>query len=359
MRHRYPRAIVVLAVVAIALGAGAVVVRADDDPTLPPVTAQELLASAIEAASRPLSVSGAVSTTLDLGLPELPAAVGSGATLPDALASLTGEQRWKLWSSSDGLRIAHLLPAREQDLVVSRTDAWWWDSQELRAVHLDVTEIRDRLEGRDAATTAGTIRSPLSPTSTMPIDPVALARALMDGLAPCASVSVQGTDRVAGRDAYVLALIPLASDSLVGSVLISIDSQTRVPLRVEVRTSDGDDAPISAGFTSIAFAPVDPAMFRFVPPPGADVREAGDAAAPGDGEPGAAPVISDARSFGSCLGAVVAVRLDGPLPSPADRLLPFAGPLASAIAVDRGDHSWVLAGLVDADALETRAATLP
>jgi hypothetical protein len=40
-------------------------------------------------------------------------------------------------------------------------------------------------------------------------------------------------------------------------------------------------------------------------------------------------------------------------------ILPFEGPLSSAIAVDRGGHTWVLAGLVDASALEARAAELP
>jgi hypothetical protein len=80
-----------------------------------------------------------------------------------------------------------------------------------------------------------------------------------------------------------------------------------------------------------------------------------EAAAPDSG----APSVVDGRVFGGCAGVIVAVELDGPLPANAARLLPFAGPVGSAIAVDRGGHTWVLAGLVDAGALEARAAELP
>ena len=366
MAKRAPRARVlgaaaVLALVVVAV-AGIASVWAVDDPSLPAVTADDLLASAIEAASRPVTISGDVSTTLDLGLPELPGIVG-GAGVPGALATVVGEQRWKVWSSPEGLRVAHLLPAREQDLVINARDAWWWDSAEMRAVHLDFAAFRHGSgippEG------AGSVL----PASSM--DPVALASALIRGVSPCASLSVQGTDRVAGRDVYVLALIPLSSDSRVGSVRFSIDAQTRLPLRVEVRSTAGDDAPIAVGFTRVAFDPIDPAMFAFDPPAGTEIRDASDPSAAGDAGGGAdgvgddaagmdaTPAITDVRVLGDCFGAVVAARLEGPLPSSAAQILPFAGPLGSVIAVDRGDHTWLLSGLVNADALEARAAALP
>jgi hypothetical protein len=361
MTRRIPRtralgAAALLALVAVA-GIGAVSVRADDHPVLPPVTAQELLASTIDAASRPASISGDVTSNLDLGLPQLPASLGVGVGLPSVITSVLGEQRWKVWSSPDGLRVAHLLPAREQDLVVNPTDAWWWDSAALRAIHLDLAALHRDLGHEPEGPAAGD--SAAAPTP----DPVQLARTLIDGVAPCASLSVQGTERVAGRDAYVLALIPLSSDSFVGSIRVSIDAETRLPLRVEVRAAGSDDAPISSGFTSVSFGAVDPAMFAFDPPPGADVRDASDPAeAGGDrsaSSSGDLPAITDTQTFGSCLGVVVAVRLDGPLPTRAAELLPLGGRLGSVIAVDRGDHTWLLAGLVGVDALEARAASLP
>ena len=343
--------------VAVTVGAGMVSVRADDDPALEPVDARELLSSVIEASLRGAPISGEVETTFDLGLPELPGSMGGIAGAPGVLASFTGDQRWKVWSSPDGLRVAHLLQAREQDLVVNRDEAWWWDSAEMRAIHLDPADLDPGWP--DVASTPNGSPAP-------PVDPVALATALIRGASPCASLSQEGTYRVAGRDVYVLALSPSSSGSLVGSIRLSVDAQTRLPLRVEVRSIGGDDAPIAAGFTSVSFDPIDPAMCSFEPPPGATVSEASEVAeasgadeATGDAEGAGPAAITDARVFGGCLGVVVALRLDGRLPDAAAGLLPFAGPLSSAIAVERSDHTWVLAGLVDADALEARAATLP
>jgi outer membrane lipoprotein-sorting protein len=346
-RRGRPIAAILLVTLAVA-GLGATVVRAEDDPALPAVSADELLASTIEAASHPVTISGPVRTTLDLGLPELPASLTTGVGLPGILTSLTGTQRWRVWRSPDGLRVAHLLVAREQDLVVNRDAAWWWDSADLRAIRLDLSAMR--------SATAG---SPPAPSDT-PFDPIELARTLIRGLAPCASVSVQGTTTVAGRDAYVLALTPLLDDSLLGSVRFAIDAQTRLPLRVEVLPRDGGDPAVTAGYTAVSFDPIDPAMFAFEPPPGATMRDAADMVRPASAtDAGGLPSVTDSRVTGECAGVIVAVRLDGPLPARAAQLLPFAGPVGSAIAVDRGDHTWVLAGLVDASALEARAAELP
>jgi outer membrane lipoprotein-sorting protein len=330
-------------------GLGVTVVRADDDPALPAVSAQELLASTIEAASHPVTISGQVTTTIDLGLPELPTSITTGVGLPGILTSLTGTQRWRVWHSPDGLRVAHLLVAREQDLVVNRDAAWWWDSADLRAIRLDLSAMRSSAGGPSSAP-AGT-----------PFDPAGLARTLIKSMAPCASVSVQGTTTVAGRDAYVLALTPLTEDSLVGSVRFAIDAATRLPLRAEVLPRGRGAPALSAGYTSVSFDAIDPAMFTFEPPPGATVRDAADLAREAAGASGGSgvPAVTDSRVFGECAGVIVAVELDGPLPANAARLLPFAGPVGSAIAVVRGGHTWLLAGLVDASALEARAAELP
>lgn len=351
MRYGRGRAIAaILLSTIVVVGLGVTVVRADDDPALPAVSADQLLASTIEAASHPVTISGHVTTSIDLGLPELPTSISTGVGLPSILTSVTGTQHWRVWHSPDGLRIAHLLVAREQDLVVNRDAAWWWDSADLRAIRLDRAAMRSAAGG-----------SPAAPTGA-PFDPVELARTLIHGLAPCASMSVQGTTIVAGRDAYVLALTPLTEDSLVGSVRFAIDAQTRLPLRVEVLPRGGGDSALSAGYTSVSFGPIDPAMFAFEPPPGATVRDAADlvpGATTPDGGGTGLPSVTDSRVFGQCAGVIVAVRLDGPMPANAARLLPFGGPIGSAIVVDRGDHTWVLAGLVDASALEARAAELP
>jgi hypothetical protein len=335
---------------------GVTLVRADDTPALPPVSAESLLSTTLRALADPsVTISGSVTTTLDLGLPDLPAAVGGGAT--GAVTTILGDQRWRVWRSPDGIRVAHLLPAREQDLVVNPGEAWWWDSAAMTAIRFPFPPGGDTGHDPVAAPVAG---------SSFPADPAALARATIEGLQPCASLSVQGTTSVAGRSAYVLALTPLTTESRVGSVEIAIDAGSRLPLRVEVLPRAGGDPAIAAGYTSVSFDPIDPGMFRFSPPPGATVRDAADLAKeePAAGGPGQSassdlPAVTDVRTFGDCLGAVVAVRLDGSVPAQAAALLPYAGPLASVVAVDRGDHTWVLAGLVDLSVLEDRGAGLP
>jgi hypothetical protein len=336
---------------------GVTLVRADDTPALPPVSAESLLSTTLRALADPsVTISGSVTTTLDLGLPDLPAAVGGGPA--GAVTTILGDQRWRVWRSPDGIRVAHLLPAREQDLVVSPGGAWWWDSADMTAIRLPFPPPGGDT-GHDpvAAPVAG---------SSFPTDPAALARAMIEGLQPCASLSVQGTTSVAGRSAYILALTPLTAESRVGSVEIAIDAGTRLPLRVQVLSRGSGDPAIDAGYTSVSFDPIDAAMFRFSPPPGATVHDGADlakedTAAAGSGQTVSSepPAVTDVRTFGDCLGVVVALRLDGALPAQAAALLPYAGPLASVAAVDRGDHTWVLAGLVDPSVLEDRAASLP
>ena len=65
--------------------------------------------------------------------------IGGGAL--SALAFVTGDQRYKVWRSADGVRIAHLLDLSEQDLVVSTSDAWFWDSSDMSAVHFGVPGV--------------------------------------------------------------------------------------------------------------------------------------------------------------------------------------------------------------------------
>ena len=166
MRHRRARVFAaILLTTLVVAGLGITVVRADDDPALPAVSAQELLASTIEAASHPVTISGQVTTTIDLGLPELPTSITTGVGLPGILTSLTGTQRWRVWHSPDGLRVAHLLVAREQDLVVNHDAAWWWDSADLRAIRLDLASMRSAAGERPPL---GPIRRSIRPGSRAP-----------------------------------------------------------------------------------------------------------------------------------------------------------------------------------------------
>jgi hypothetical protein len=150
---------------------------------------------------------------------------------------------------------------------------------------------------------------------------------------------------------------------LVGDVTIAIDAQTRLPLDVSITPRGGAGPAVGAGFTSVSFGAIDPSMFAFTPPSDATVRDVTDEVS--------AVVASAAHrkdipsgeqrpvTAGSCLDTSVAVPLRHPLPPEVASLLPYSGPLESAITVERGGKTWLLVGPVDVATLQARADALP
>ena len=78
---------------------------------------------------------------------------------------------------------------------------------------------------------------------------------------------------VAGRAVYELILTPKQSDTLVARVVIAMDAETRIPLRVQVFSTQLPDPAYEVGFTSVDFSTPDAELFAFTPPPGATVTE--------------------------------------------------------------------------------------
>jgi hypothetical protein len=345
-------AIVGLIAALVVAALGVANVRADPTPDLPSIGGDELLASTLGALARPFTISGDVDTHVDLGIPQLPAGVGggSGGGLMGAVNLVAGDQAYRIWRSKDGARVAHLLPFAEQDVFVNQHDAWYWDSSDMSAIHLAGVPGTTLW---DASAPAATVRD---------ADLMRFAQRALDAVTPYADVSVDGTAIVAGRPAYQLVLTPTSTLTLVGRIAVAIDAETRLPLRFQVFPRGSDDAAIEAGFTSVSFDPIDPSMFAFTPPPGTTVRQAADVLTGAhdwaDGEDGAPPV-ADPRSFGSGFDLRVALRLETPLPINVRQLLPYAGPLLSAITITRDGQAWLLVGPVSVATLEQDAASLP
>ena len=347
--------VLVLVVVAIAV-IGISKVRAQPTPSLPSVTADQLLASSITALAAPHSVSGDVRTRLDLGLPEIPASLSGaagGVGITNVLGSVVGNQRFRIWSSPDGIRVQHLMDLQEQDLVANPSEAWFWDSATSTAAKL-------RAAGVAAVVPAAPTEAPAQMANA---DPEVVAKHLLDQASTCGDVTVIDTAVVAGRDAYVLRFTPSSHTTLVGDVTIAIDAQTRLPLDVSITPRGGAGPAIEAGFTAVSFGAIDPSMFAFTPPADATVRDVTDEVS--------AAVASAARrkdipsgeqrsvTAGSCLDTSVAVPLRRPLPPEVTSLLPYSGPLESAIAVERDGTTWLLVGPVDIATLQARADALP
>jgi hypothetical protein len=342
---------IVALVAALAMTAvGVAGVRADPPPDLPPIGGDALLASSLAALARPFTISGEIDTRFDLGIPQLPPSVSgaAGGGVMGAISLVSGDQRYKLWRSDDGVRVAHLMPFSEQDLVVSASDAWFWDSSDMSAVHFGFPGM-ELLEATSLSATLGDA------------DFLEFARRALDAVAPYANVSVDAASMVAGRASYGLVLTPTSTLTLIGRIAVAIDAETRLPLRFQVFPRGSDGAAIQAGFTDVSFGAIDPSMFSFTPPPGTTVRQAADVIAetrtPDDGD--ATPPVSDPRIFGRGFDLRVAVRLDSALPNDAGALLPYAGPLVSAITVERDGQTWLLVGPVSVATLEEDAVSLP
>lgn len=329
---------------------GVSVVRADPNPDLAPVTPAELLASTLAASARPVSVSGDVATRVDLGLPALPTNLGGGDMGPVAL--LLGSQRFKVWRSPDGLRVAHLLELGEQTLVANRTEAWWWQSDGMRAEHLVYADLLHPGTQDGPWFGGGTDGA----QAARGFDPSLLAPMALAALAPYASATVDGTATVAGRAAYELVLTPTSPQTLIGSIAVAVDADTRLPLRLRITARGADQPSVDLGFTSVSFDAIDPSIFSFTPPAGATITTPEPPMRDGDSRAGAPdPTV---RTFGSGFDTRVAVRLDAPLPAEASAVLPFAGPLASVLTVDTGHHTWLLFGFVGLDTLRGDADRL-
>jgi outer membrane lipoprotein-sorting protein len=346
-----PRAsAVVVVAVALAMIVGGVVAgnAQPTPPALAPLTAPQLLSKLItasEATTSPPSFSGEASSSVNLGLPQIPEGLG-GASSSGLADLLMGDQTYKVWRSPDGLRIANLLRAGERDLVVNATDAWFWDSQTQTAKHLtyDGAVLQKRAAAEQQAVT--------------PPDPATLATKIVRRLAPFADLSVTSNRWVAGEPTYTLVLTPTSSSTLVGSIEVALGANNWMPLQIQVFAKGVGSPAISVGFTSISFGSVDPSMFDFTPPAGATVTTT---PVPTGGHHAESGDMSHQQPlmFGTGFDAVIAYRLTSSPPEDVAAFLPYAGPLASATVVDKGTGTWLLAGAVPVSVLHATAAQLP
>jgi outer membrane lipoprotein-sorting protein len=320
-----------VAAVAIVLAVGWLSVgRAAPAPDLPSVSPTTLIASALHAVANQTPLSGTVKTHVDLGIPQLPSTLSDPA---GPAGVLLADQTFKVWYSPDGVRVAQILPFGERDLVANRTDVWFWDAQRFTAWHYAV----DRTVPSQTPPSLGDLTGLVS-------------KVLREDRSYVEATVVQ-PQVVAGRDAYVLRLTPATDDTLLGRIEVAIDAETRMPLRIQVFPRGSSTAVLEAGYTSIGFGPVDASMFTFTPPSDVTVKQVTDEG-PGSGPPGSsgAQPFQGVRVFGGGFGLILAVRVTD-VPADVRPLFPYAGPLGSADVVDRGDHSWVVAGLVRPAAL--------
>ena len=289
-------AVIVAGAVAVPLQANAV--------DLPDLSANEVMV--LMQQSEVQSFSGTIVKVSDMGLPTLefssmvseemvaemeekmpeefadfvPAVIESNI-LTQAVELISGTHRIRVYNSgTDKLRAQILDPMSERDLIVNGDQFWIYDAKMATAVNGTIEMEQDPAKQAEAekAITDYAASVALDLTS-----PEAIADYLVSMIGDSSNLSV-GTDHsVAGRTAYELILTPNVDGSLVERAKLSIDSETGMPLKVEVFSASQVDAAMSVGFESISFGAIDQSLFDFTPPAGTEVSsldssdyEAGD-----------------------------------------------------------------------------------
>ena len=255
---------------------------ANTQAQLEPKTPQQVLQ--MIAGSSVTDFSGTARATLDLGIPQLPEAGGpgmmqesgapgapgdtesndaptmAGPDLLGMLSALSGTHEARIYvDGPDKARIQVLEGMDEQNFIRNGSSLWHYDSAENAAVHMVLPESQG-LSG--------------PPRHTMqPPTPGAVADRLLEAMGPNTDMSVQDDTRVAGRDAYILELVPRSDESLISKVSIGVDAATGAPLDVVVDAVGQEDPALNIGFTSFTHETPAADLFEFTPPPGAEVSE--------------------------------------------------------------------------------------
>ncbi|MFJ5958560.1 outer membrane lipoprotein carrier protein LolA [Paenarthrobacter sp. NPDC092416] len=220
------------------------------------------------------ALSGTVVQTAELGIPEVPT-MGPGVVpgSASALEFLTGSHTARVYV--DGpfkARLQVLDRMAERDVVVNGGDVWFYNSADNSATHLAVP-VPSAADLKQAVPSK-TVR-PEMPT------PEAMAGRFLAAIDPTTEVTVGEASTVAGRSAYRLSLLPRSSETLVDSVAIDVDSETGLPVGVEVRAKGQPEAAYSLKYTELNLSTPDAGLFDFTPPPGASVTEKAVPATPG------------------------------------------------------------------------------
>ena len=275
--------VIVAGVLAVPLQAGAVV-------DLPDKTPEQVLLMVSD--STVSAFSGTVEKTAALGLPDIdlgagmsgpmaesapdgtdsaPEAAGT-AGLASVLELFTGSHTARVYidgSDTDGpakARVQIQDRMAERNVVSNGTDVWTYDSETNTASHLAIpADARATAEAKLAEMVASAPADLSTPSE--------VAERFLSEIDPSTTVSVGADGTVAGRTAYELVLTPKATQTLVESVSISVDSETGVPLQVTVRADGQEDPAFQVGFTAVDFSTPSADLFDFTPPADATVDE--------------------------------------------------------------------------------------
>ncbi|MGW4198080.1 LolA family protein [Streptomyces sp. NPDC005004] len=241
------------------------------DPDLPKISAQRLVEKI--ARSDVQQFSGTVKISTDLGLPDLgglESGLGGSGGHDGGSSADPSSKVTELASGTHTLRVAADGPDRqklslrergaEYSLIHDGKDVWSYDSGSNEVFHGTAEQHEHGKQREDER--QGT--------------PQDFAKEALKAVDDTTSVTVAGTERVAGRDAYKLQIKPKQQGSTVGAVTIAVDAKTGTPLKFTLTAKSGGKPVVDTGFTQVSFAKPPASTFDFTPPKGAKVTEEKD-----------------------------------------------------------------------------------
>lgn len=193
--------------------------------------------------------------------------------ITQAVELIAGTHKIRVYASTEGTRVQILDTMSQRDLIVNKDEFWFYDSRKATAItgaldmdfdQADVDKAQVDAEAK-LAEYAASIQLDIS-------NPEAVANYLMERIGETTTVSVGKDHLVAGRTSYQLIAQPNASNSLIESVVISVDSETGMALDVKVYSVEQEEPAMHVGFESISFDVPAASTFSFTPPAGTTVE---------------------------------------------------------------------------------------
>lgn len=215
-------------------------------PALPPVSAEALVQSVMTSKIPALSGTVSIKENLGLPMPILPSG-GSDGVAARVYTDGTGKGRIQLTQRMS-----------ETTIVEDGSTTWIWNSADK-----SVRKVPH-----------GDLKAEHAAAAEQLADPASAAKQIISAIQEDSTVNVDGTARVAGRPAYQLVLTPKPTEkTLLREIRVAIDSETRLPLRLEVLANGQADPALRIGFTEFSPGAQDGNLFQFSPPAGATVTE--------------------------------------------------------------------------------------
>ena len=260
MRRRTLALIAAGAVIAVVLVVGVVTAGAQGPSSLPSITVSQLLQNVATKAQNTTAVSGDVAWSNDLLGSSSLLSLGGNQT-PAGLSSFLTGGSGRVWAQNGKVRLESQGQNGDFVVVANGATIWTWDSMTDTAAQYS--------SPRSAPSSSSGVTA--SPASQPSLDPATAVAALIQKLAPDATLSVSGQAVVAGRQTYTLTLTPTSPVTTFGSVRVAIDGRRWVPLRVQIFARGDGSAVMSAGFKTVSFSAISGSLFTFTPPSGATV----------------------------------------------------------------------------------------